>query len=144
VFADPKLDPPTRKKLGRDDAGKGNLYGDSHGSNNWEKKQNLAGNMSQKQATRPPQFDDKAAEQRKYNEIHGGSYGASKYEPVGKAPSAARPNTNENRKDRMANQLQSNVLTHADEELRNTRKSDWKNAGGLQAASGNWSAQEHL
>ena len=40
----------------------------------------------------------------------------------------------------MANQLQSNVLTHADEELRNTRKSDWKNAGGLQAASGNWSA----
>jgi len=28
--------------------------------------------------------------------------------------------------------------------VRNERKHDWRNAGGLQAASGNWSAQEHL
>jgi hypothetical protein len=31
-------------------------------------------------------------------------------------------------------------MTHADEDVRNDRKHDWKNAGGLQAASGNWSA----
>lgn len=40
----------------------------------------------------------------------------------------------------MANQLQSNVLTHEDENVRNERQHDWTNAGGLQAASGNWSA----
>ena len=38
VFADAKLDSPTRKKLGRADNGRGGLYGDSHGSENWEKK----------------------------------------------------------------------------------------------------------
>lgn len=105
VFADAKLDSPTRKKLGRADNGRSNLYGDSHGSNNWEKKQNLAGNLSKKEATRPPKFDEKAAEQRKMNELHGGSYGASKFEPVGRAPASAKVSNGGNRKDRAANQL---------------------------------------
>jgi hypothetical protein len=59
------LDSPTRKKLGRVDNGRGGLYGDDHGSVNWEKKANLAGDLSRKEATRPPKFDEKPAEDRK-------------------------------------------------------------------------------
>lgn len=35
VFADAKLDSPTRKKLGRADNGKAGLYGDHHGEEIW-------------------------------------------------------------------------------------------------------------
>jgi len=59
------LNEPTRKKLGRADNGREGLYGDAHGSSNWEKKTNLAGNLSTKEPTRPPKFDEKAAEERK-------------------------------------------------------------------------------
>ena len=46
VFADAKLDPPTRKPLGQKDKGNGGLYGDDHGSKNWEAKRSFAADMS--------------------------------------------------------------------------------------------------
>jgi hypothetical protein len=39
------------------------------------------------------------------NELHGGSYGGSKFEPIGRAPASAKINSGGNRKDRAANQL---------------------------------------
>ena len=127
MFADAKLDPPTRKPLGQADKGRGGLYGDDHGSHNWEAKKSLAAELSKKEATRPPVFDDKAADERKMNEL----YGNSKYAPVGKAQKATDNGNGDNRKDRKANHLQSSILTHQDEEVRASRGHDWRNAGDL-------------
>jgi|APSaa5957512535_1039671.scaffolds.fasta_scaffold50075_3 hypothetical protein len=73
VFADPKLDQPTRKKLGREDNGRQGLYGDEHGSDNWQAKRSFAADMSKKEPTRPPVFDEKAADDRKMKELYGNS-----------------------------------------------------------------------
>lgn len=79
----------------------------------------MAGTLSQKEATRPPNFEDAAAEDRKMREL----YGNSQYAPLRKQP-AAKEQTMENgtRKDRKATNLQSSILTHEDEGLREARK----------------------
>lgn len=59
--------------------------------------------MSRKEATRPPKFDEKPAEDRKMQEL----YGNSGYAPVGKGPKPAKETTGDNHRDRKANHLQS-------------------------------------
>lgn len=46
----------------------------------YQKKTNLAAAISTKEATREPNFDNAAAEERKNREL----YGASNYEPIGR------------------------------------------------------------
>ena len=72
--------------------------------------------MSQKEPTRPTQFDNSAADERKMKEL----YGNSNYKPLGKQkPTGPATPATDNRRSRKANELQSNILTHADDELRN-------------------------
>ena len=75
--------------------------------------------MSKKEETKPPRFDDSAAEDRKMKEL----YGNSGYKPIGissakKAAAAPASKQGDSMKSRKAAQLQSNLLTHADDELR--------------------------
>lgn len=44
----------------------------------WQKKESFAAMMSKKQETKPPQFDETAAEQRKARELYGEGYKVSK------------------------------------------------------------------
>jgi hypothetical protein len=60
VFAGPTETIPTRKCLAKDGAGKQGLYGDE--KIEWTKKESFAATMSKREETRPPVFDDTAAE----------------------------------------------------------------------------------
>ena len=111
VFSGPKPDEIRRKILGKNDHGKGNLWGDQEVADdyNYRKTNNFAGEISRKEATRDPVFDEKAAEERKHNEL----YGNSKYAKSKKA--AKIPLDNEaDRQTRKRNEFQSNILTHED------------------------------
>ena len=102
--------------------------------------------MSKKEETKPPRFDDQAAEDRKYREL----YGANAKRPEGSAKKAAAPPSGQtdNRKTRKAAQLQSNVLTHADDELRAQRDKAFdmtgESRGELTSGQGGWAAQNNL
>jgi len=54
-------------------AGKGGLFGDNDDPGNRAKKVSLAGTLATKEPTRPPKFDEKAAEERKMKELYGNS-----------------------------------------------------------------------
>ena len=79
VFAGPKIEPSKRTKLNRNDKGREGLFGDSMDKDAYQKKTNLAAAISTREATRPPAFDQSAADERKNREL----YGNSAYEPVG-------------------------------------------------------------
>jgi hypothetical protein len=64
--------------LNHNDKGRDGLFGNNEPKDAYQKRTNLAGEMSKKEATRPPVFDDKAAESRKQAEL----YGNSKYAPA--------------------------------------------------------------
>lgn len=44
----------------------------------WQKKESFAAMMSKKEETRPPKFDQKAADMRKAKELYGEGYRPSK------------------------------------------------------------------
>lgn len=48
VFAGPQKNQTTRKILAKQDAGNAGLYGNKDGSNQWQKKTNLAGALAKK------------------------------------------------------------------------------------------------
>ena len=62
VFAGPTESVPGRRCLAKEGAGKSGLYGDEVGSETWQKKESFAAQMSKKEKTRPPQFDEVAAQ----------------------------------------------------------------------------------
>ena len=73
VFGGPTVNKATRKALAPPTAGKEGIYGNLEQSDTWQRKVNLAGSLSQKEATRPPNFEDAAAEDRKMRELYGNS-----------------------------------------------------------------------
>lgn len=104
--------------------------------------------MSKKQETRAPVFDNTAAEERKARELYGANYKPVKA-PLREKEKVAPAVTNclsdaptENRKSRKAGQLQSSILTHADESVREQRKGNYEAGGRIQSASNaGWNAQ---
>jgi hypothetical protein len=66
--------------LNFNDKGRDTLFGDCEPADAYQKKTNLAGVMSTKEETRPPVFDQTAADERKMREL----YGNSNYQPVKK------------------------------------------------------------
>ena len=76
VFAGPEAVKANRRKLGASDHGTEGLFGNNNDPDAWTKKQNFAGTLSQKQQSRPPQFNEQAANQRKLNDLYGNSYQA--------------------------------------------------------------------
>lgn len=103
--------------------------------------------MSQKESTKPPKFDDQAAQERKNRELYGNSNYAPKAATAAKAPAPAASG-GDNRKQRKAAQLQSNILTHADDDLRAQRDSGFdmsgQSRGDIGSAQGGWAAQSNL
>jgi len=149
VFATPQLDQSRRKNLEKKGAGYGGLYGDST-HDKWDKKLNFAGEVSQREKTRPPVLEGSAADERKLKEL----YGNSKYEPLKREfwknqkemMLPQRPQTQANPQiketlSRKANELQSHVLTHDDDTLRNERLNSYQNNPRINGASNSgWNA----
>jgi len=113
VFAGPKPEEVRRKILGKNDHGKGNLWGDEEREEDYKyrKTNNFAGEISTKEPTRDPYFDEKEAEERKLNEL----YGNSKYAVNKKATWKEKRGPLDNEADRQTrkmNEFQSNILTH--------------------------------
>lgn len=154
VFAESQLDKINRRVLSKGDAGRGGYYGDEKSQDIWQRRQEtFAGVVSQKQNTRPPQFDDSGADDRKMKELYGNSH----YEPLKKDwyyqdKKAAQPQKTPvdkedhplyERKYRKAANLQSNVLTHEDPTLREERTAqyDAQKTRISQASNAGWNAQ---
>lgn len=142
VFSGPKQNPTNRKVLAKGDAGKAGLWGNDGGADTYQKKQNLAGALSKKTSTK--EMPKTSADERKMKELYGENAvravkkgdGAlmtsmadwrnpqqtytNKKDAVSATlgPSATNDFTAASRKDRRQQQLQSNVLTHADDDLR--------------------------
>ena len=76
VFGGPTDNIPTRKCLAKEGAGNQGMWGNENVE--WTKKESFAAMMSKKEETRPPVFDDKAADQRKAKELYGEGYRPSK------------------------------------------------------------------
>ena len=128
--------------LAKGDAGKAGLWGNDGGADTYQKKQNLAGALSKKTSTK--EMPKTSADERKMKELYGENAvravkkgdGAlmtsmadwrnpqqtytNKKDAVSATlgPSATNDFTAASRKDRRQQQLQSNVLTHADDDLR--------------------------
>lgn len=117
VFGDPIVEKSNRKKLGGDAQGKDAYFGSNGEKDQFSRKVNFAGTMSQKEVTREPQFDKTAADERLYREV----YGNSKHQPPEKQPSGKPQTAPYNAAARKAEILQSKVLTHEDEGLRHER-----------------------
>ena len=136
----------------------------------WQRKTNLAGVVSQKKENTGPKFDETPGYDRKNREL----YGNSAYAPAPKKGAkdlmtsgadwrnpqqtytTAKDNVpsslgeqfsgaDQQRKARKANQLQSNVLTHADDSLREQRNQQYDTQGyskiSQNASNANWAAQ---
>jgi hypothetical protein len=121
VFAGPKIEPSKRQKLNRNDKGREGLFGDTMDKDAYQKKTNLAAAISTKEATRPPAFDQSAADQRKEREL----YGNSNYQPIGKeknrqfkpAQVGMDAQLDRDTKNRKAGMLGSNILGNTDPEV---------------------------
>jgi hypothetical protein len=72
VFAGPTESVPGRRCLAKETAGNQGMWGDEQVE--WQKKESFAAMMSKKAETRPPQFDDTAAMNRKAKELYGEGY----------------------------------------------------------------------
>lgn len=149
VFGGPTENVSKRRLLAKEGAGKGGLYGDTEGSEAWQKKEYFAAQISKKEATRPPTFNEAAAEMRKAREIYGENYKPNK-QPLIPKEKVSKGVTNclddgpqPNRKMRKADNLQSQVLTHQDDDVRYQRKGNYEKEGSrLQSASNaGWNAQ---
>ena len=142
VFAAPQQNPVNRKLISQNDKGRDGLFGNNEEKDAYMKKKNLAGEMSIKEATRPPVFDDKAAEERKQAEL----YGTSKYAPqqrtqVGMNQLKEQKNTGDNRYSRKANELQSNVLATDESILREReQRTTWEPAEKLPSSTSGWNS----
>lgn len=80
VFAGPKIEQSKRVRLNNNDKGREGLFGDSMDKYAYEKQTNLAAAISTREETKPPKFDQAAADERKAREL----YGNSNYKPLGK------------------------------------------------------------
>jgi hypothetical protein len=111
----------------------------------YQKKTSLAAAISQKEGTRPPVFDQSAADERKNREL----WGDSGYQKKENKREFRPPQTgmdavlDRNTKNKVANQLASNVLSNDDETR--AQRSTWnKDADKLMATGGQgWAAQEN-
>jgi len=118
VFGEPKPEESKRRLLNQTDKGREGLFGDSMEKDAYQKKTNLAAAISQKESTRPPVFDERAADERKNREL----YGNSNYEPVKRvmardfvpAQTGMDAVLDRNTKGKLANHLASNVLSNDD------------------------------
>lgn len=143
VFAGPQQNKVNRKILSRGDHGRGGLYGDKD-DEYYEKRQNFAGTISQKEATKPIVFDETAAEERKIQELYGkGKYQAHKRGEYRPHTAKLDSEHDTNRKDRKMNELQSNILTHQDSKVREERNAQFHNDGKRLGMASNsaWNAQ---
>ena len=171
VFAGPKPDKLHRKNLEPAAQGKAGLYGDKDDKMDWWKPVSFAGEISQKEKTREVAFKEAPDYERKNKELYGNSlYAPTKKGDGGlmtagadwKNPQQTYTNKKDKvqaglidpyevdnaRKSRKANQMQSNVLTHEDDALREERNLgfDFAPENKMQAAASNasWSAQTGL
>lgn len=168
VFSGPRSNPTNRKVLAKGDAGKGGLWGDDGGAETYQKKQNLAGALSKKTALR--EVPNASADERKMKELYGDNAVKSTKRGDGAlmtsvadwrnpqqtytnqkdhvnpslGPSAVNDVQRVSRKERKQRQLQSNVLTHADDDVRAARDAAWDNSTAPRIAMGSnasWNAQ---
>lgn len=80
MFGGPVSEQSKRTKLNRNDKGREGLFGDTMDRDAYERKTNLAAELSTREATRPPTFDNSTTDERKNKEL----YGSSNFNPVGK------------------------------------------------------------
>lgn len=104
--------------------------------------------MSQKEQTRPPVFDDKAADDRKYRELYGDSgYRPATNQSAKKANGAAVGG--DNRYQRKAANLTSNVFAGTEDDATRERNANYDFANTEKMASGGgtnagWASQTGL
>lgn len=147
VFAGPKIEPSKRTRLNKNDKGREALFGDTMEPDAYQKKTNLAAAISTREATREPQFDNAAAEERKAREL----YGNSAYAPIGKEKNRqflpaqvgmdAQPDRNT--KNKKVAQLVSNVFGLDDEETI-AKKAQWNPSEKLVSNVTGWSSQDNM
>ena len=114
----------------------------------WQKKESFAAMMSKKEETKPPKFDQKAADMRKAKELYGEGYRPSKSPLVPKekvrqgVTNVLDEKPKDTRYERKGQNLQSSILTHQDEDVQGSRKGNYSNAGSrIQSASNaGWNA----
>jgi len=154
--------------LAKGDAGKDGLWGNDARMETYQKKTNLAGALSKKTAMK--EIPKTSADERKMKELYGENAVKSvkkgdgalmtsvadwrnpqqtytnKKDEVNPSlgPSATNNVQRVSRKERKQKQLQSNVLTHADDDLRGARDAAWDNSTAPRLAMGSnasWNAQ---
>ena len=146
VFAGPTESIPGRRSLAKEGAGKEGLWGNQQ--TEWQKKESSAAMMSKKEQTRPPTFDETAAEQRKARELYGEGYRPSKSPLVPKekvnpgVTNMLDDKPKDSRYERKGNNLQSSILTHEDENVKGSRKGNYSQGGSRLASASNagWNA----
>lgn len=73
VFGEAIVEKSNRRKLGGEALGNEAYFGVNGEKDQFARKVNFAGTMSQKEQTREPQFDKTAADERLYREVYGNS-----------------------------------------------------------------------
>ena len=140
VFKGPLNEQSKRAKLSRD-KGRDALFGNSGEPDAYQRKTNLAAAISTKESTRPPQFNEDTAINRRTQEL----YGNSAYEPLGREnnrqfkPAQTGVNAEQNRdtKGQKAQNLSSNVF--GDSETRPA--ATWNQTEKLVNPSMSWNSQ---
>ena len=148
VFAGPKSEQSKRTRLNHNDKGREGLFGDTMERDAYQKKTNLAAAISTKEATRPPNFDNSMADERKNREL----YGNSAYDPVVRdnkrqfkpAHVGMDAQLNRDTKNQKASMLSSNVLSNDDPELVAERSKWNSNAEKLVSQASGWSSQNNM
>jgi hypothetical protein len=73
VFGGPKIEQSKRERLNHNDKGRDGLFGNTMEKDAYAKKTTFAAEISTKEATRGPDFANAGAEERKNQELYGGS-----------------------------------------------------------------------
>jgi len=146
VFAGPQNEQSKRPRLGKNGVGREGLFGNTGEPDAYQRKTTFAAEMSQREETKPPKFEEAWALERKHKELHGNSlYGVPVVEvkQVQHKPAHVgfEAQLDRNTQQKKANQLTSNILSN---DGIGEERAQWNKPEKLPNPSTSWNSQTNM